>query len=68
MFYTGGRNDRMIITNTGTLNVLGLALLNTIVTYNNTSPDLTAVNNATSHSIINVFPVIDGQVQGNKDH
>ena len=43
------------------LNVAGLALLNRIATYNNTSPDLTAVNNTTTHSIINVFPGINGQ-------
>ena len=32
----------------------GLGLINRIATYNNTSPDLTAVNNSTSHSMINV--------------
>ncbi len=43
------------------MNVFGLALLNRIATYNNTSPDLIAVNNAITHSIINVFPGINGQ-------
>ena len=46
---------------TSSLNVAGLALLNRIATYNDTSPDFTAVNNATTHSIINVFPGINGQ-------
>ena len=39
----------------GALNVVGLSLLNRIATYNNTSPDLTTVNNATTHSIINYY-------------
>jgi len=43
------------------LNVSGLSLLNRITTFNNTFPDLTAVNNATTHSIINIFPGINGQ-------
>ena len=46
---------------TSSLNVVGLSLLNRIATYNNTLPDFTAVNNATSHSMINVFPGINGQ-------
>ena len=48
------------INSTG-LTVTGLSLLNRITTYNNTLPDLTAVNNATTHSMINVFPGINGQ-------
>jgi hypothetical protein len=32
------------------LNVSGLSLLNRITTFNNTFPDLTAVNNSTIHS------------------
>jgi hypothetical protein len=48
------------ISSTG-LSVTGLSLLNRIATYNNTSPNLTAVNNATTHSMINVFPGINGQ-------
>jgi len=43
------------------LNVSGLSLLNRITTFNNTFPDLTAVNNSTTHSIINIFPGINGQ-------
>jgi hypothetical protein len=46
------------------LNVSGLSLLNRITTFNNTFPDLTAVNNATTHSIINIFPGINGQQGG----
>ncbi len=45
------------ITCVGTLNVSGLSRLNRIVTQNNTSPDLTAVNNATTHSMIKYFQV-----------
>ena len=47
--------ERMRITNTG------LSLINRIATYNDTSPDLTTVNNATTHWIISVFPGINGQ-------
>jgi hypothetical protein len=43
------------------LNVSGLSQLNNIITCNNTFPDLTAAINATTHSIINVFPGINGQ-------
>ena len=42
-------------------NMNGTALLNRLVTYNNTLPPLTAVNNATTHSMINIFPGINGQ-------
>jgi hypothetical protein len=49
------------VTCASSLNVSGLSLLNRITTFNNTFPDLTAVNNATTHSIINIFPGINGQ-------
>jgi hypothetical protein len=49
------------VTCVSTLNVSGLSLLNRIATFNNTFPDLTAVNNSTTHSIINIFPGINGQ-------
>jgi hypothetical protein len=49
------------VTCVSSLNVSGLSLLNRIATYNNTRPNLTAVNNATTHSMISVFPGINGQ-------
>ena len=45
----------------GTLNVSGLGFINRIATYNNTLPPLTAITNTTTHSIINIFPGINGQ-------
>ena len=57
-----GGNVGIGITNPfGALTVSGLSLLNRIATFNNTFPDLTAVNNSTTHSIINLFPGINGQ-------
>jgi hypothetical protein len=51
---------------TSSLNVSGTttlkySLVDRFVTYNNTFPGLTAVNNATTHSMINIFPGINTQ-------
>jgi hypothetical protein len=48
MLFNVNGSERMRIANNGTLTVSGLSLLNRITTYNNTFPDFTAVNNATT--------------------
>jgi hypothetical protein len=55
---------RMRTANTGKLKMIRyfrFSTFNRIATYNNISPDLTAVNNATIHSMINVFTSINGR-------
>ena len=56
-----GKTPSVKLDVSGNMTVSGLSLLNRITTYNNTFPDLTAVNNATTHSMINIFPGLNGQ-------